>query len=170
MSTNNKLQDNNLLEIVRQTAFNVQATNEQMGIIVSEIKGIKAKQNDQDVKLENIEGRMQHYEDTVTITSSQKGKIKAAFHKRVDELLGIKRMPDNKKMVVDECKRDYKHYWNRMLRWAYSDAKREAGLGSPIEDTQKIFVPGIFDYANNWFPNGGVPAFKAYWDKMDSIS
>lgn len=119
MSTNNKLQDNNLLEIVRQTAFNVQATNEQMGIIVSEIKGIKAKQNDQDVKLENIEGRMQHYEDTVTITSSQKGKIKAAFHKRVDELLGIKRMPDNKKMVVDECKRDYKHYWNRMLRWAY---------------------------------------------------
>lgn len=78
-----------LMDVVKQTAFNVASISEQMGILSTEVKSIKIEQRRLAEGLAAANDRMQNYEDRIRLTRPQAQNIRSTIHKRAADLLGI---------------------------------------------------------------------------------
>lgn len=158
-------ENNDLMDVVRQTAFNVSGISEQMGVVVSKINAMDVKQRQMEERLasglEQVNTRMQSYEDRIRLTRPQARNVQASIHARVKELLNI-RYEDG--VVAEECLYADKYYRPGFLSRLYADARRDSRLGTPYSETYQKDLEEVLDYINRWLPPRGIEGYKRYLD------
>lgn len=148
-----------LMDVVKQTAFNVAGISEQMGILTTEIKTIKLEQRRQAEGLAAVNDRMQNYEDRIRVSRSEAQNIRRSIHERVCELLGIHYLDG---VVANDCLYADKYYRGRFISRCYVDARNESRLGTPYYETYSRDYQEVLDYIARWVPPTGVEGYKAY--------
>lgn len=157
---------NELMEIVKQTAFNVAGISEQMGILATSVKEMKREivevKQDLSAFKEQTDNRMQSYEDRMRVSRTQAQNIRNSIHARTAELLEI----TYKNGVISSPKGLYndKYYRSGFISRTYVDARRQSRLGTPYSETLVRDYPEVLDYINQWIPPTGVDGYKAYLD------
>ena len=154
--SNEVQQSNDLLEVVKQSAFNISAIGQQLGLIVPIVQKL-------DTKVNEIEGRMHHYEDSLRITRSQGKQIKRAVIARVSELLGIVFEGGR---VADESIEVDRRYRGGFISRCYVDAKRNGVMAECYWETPRGDYEKCMEYIEAWYPEvkGGVEGYKEYLD------
>ena len=161
------MSDNNeLMDIVKQTAFNIASVSEQMGILSSNVKDLKRdvigiKQDIDDYKTKT-DLRMQSYEDSVRVSRTQAQNIRNSIHARAAELLGIV----YKDGVITDKVGLYndKYYRSGFISRCYVDARKQSRLGTPYTETLKRDYEEVLKFINEWDPPTGKEGYKAYLD------
>ena len=153
---------NELMQVVKQSAFNIQSVGEQMGIITSEVKSLKVQQLRMSEQMGALADRMQGYEDRIRVSRSEAQTIKRAIHARVIELLGIEFVDG---CVADWCISDDKKYRGGFISRCYHDAREYSRLGTPYYETYHKDYLEVLEYINTWVPMRGVTGYKEYLDK-----
>lgn len=148
-----------LMDVVKQTAFNVAGISEQMGILTTEIKNIKLEQRRQAEGPAAVNDRMQNYEDRIRVSRSEAQNIRRSIHGRVCDLLNIHYING---VVASECIYDDKFYRGRFISRCYVDARKESRLGTPYYETYCRDYQEVLDYIARWVPPTGVEGYKAY--------
>jgi hypothetical protein len=157
----------NITEIVNQTAMNLSSVSKQMGLVVSQVQALTTHQNEQDIRMDQIEANMQKYEDRIRLTREQSRTIRNAIHKRASEVLGIER--DESGRVKDECIVTDVKYFGKFVSRIYRDARCNSKLGTPYTETyQKDYIETL-DYIHDWAPVEGVSGLKDYFDKRAAV-
>lgn len=151
-----------LNEIVQQTAFNVQAMTESLGLITSKMKDHENRIISIEQRTEANEMRMQNFEDNERISRSQAMRMKEAIKQRVADLLGIKW----EKGVIIEGLHNYKHYFAGFIRKAWSDAKHDSRCEQAYTDTRKRDYDEVMKYIREWEPTAGVEGHMEYLDQL----
>lgn len=162
--------DDDFNKIMAQTMLNINAVSEQMGIVVTQVKAIRADQMETNNRLTDLENRFNHHEETDRVTRDQARRIRAAIHARVNYVLGIEFQGG---LVKKECLSIDKKYRGAFLGRCYSDARKYSSLGSPYSETCQKDYKAVIDYVENWEPeceyNGktGTRAYIAYLDDRE---
>lgn len=151
-----------LNEIVQQTAFNVQAMTESLGLITSKMKDHENRIVSIEQRTEANEMRMQNFEDNERISRSQAMRMKEAIKQRVAALLGIRW----EKKVVVEGMYNYKHYYAGFIKRAWSDAKHDSRCEQAYTDTPKRDYDETMKYIREWEPAAGVEGHMEYLDQL----
>lgn len=152
---------NELMDVVKQTAFNVAGISEQMGILNSRVLNIEKEQRRLSEQQGSINNRMQKYEDRIRLDRPQAQNLKQAIHARVKNLLGIRY---ENGIVATECLRDDKYYRPGFISRCYADARKDSRLGTPYYETYQRDYEEVLEFINNWLPPVGVEAYKVYLD------
>lgn len=87
------------------------------------------------------------------ITTSQNENIQRAARRRVYEILGVKET-------------DHSCYYRVFISRLYSEAKKNAGLGSSISRTRKGDYESVMNFIESWIPSCGISELKSYVDRM----
>lgn len=148
-----------LMQVVKQTAFNVAGISEQMGILSTEVQNLKLEVRKQAESIAAVNDRMQNYEDRIRLTRPQAQNVKSSIHTRVKNLLGI-RYEDG--VVADDCLYDDKYFRPGFISRLYADARKESKLGTPYSETYQRDYEEVLDYIAGWVPPTGVLGYKAY--------
>ena len=148
-----------LMEIVKQTAFNIAGISEQMGILATEVKNIKLEQRKQAERIAAVNDRMQNYEDRIRVGRPEAQNIRRAIHARVCDLLDIKY--ENGVVASDSLYAD-KYYRSRFISRCYVDARKDSRLGTPYYETYCRDYEEVLDYISRWEPPTGTEGYKAY--------
>lgn len=151
-----------VMAVVRQSAFNIQTVGEQMGIISTELKNLKIEQLRTGEKIEAITDRMQNYEDRLRVNRACAQTIRRAIHARASELLGIEY--ENGR-VADRCINTDARYRGKFISRCYYDAREHSKLGTPYYETYQRDYREVLDYIGTWVPQEGVTGYKEYLDK-----
>lgn len=153
---------NELMQVVKQSAFNIQSVGEQMGIVATEVKSLKVQQLRMSEQMDNLSDRMQGYEDRIRVSRSQAQTLRRAIHQRVIELLGIEYVEG---CVADWCIADDKKYRGGFISRLYHDAREYSRLGTPYYETYNKDYLEVLEYINKWVPMRGITGYKEYLDK-----
>ena len=129
-------ENNDVMEMLRITAFNSKQLSEQMGLVVSKI-------SDMDTRVAGIEDRMQKYEDRVRVSRSQSQAIRTTIHKRVDEILHIEHEGGTVKDV--SIGKDLR-YKGGFISRCYKDARDKSRLGTPYYETLTRDFDEVMEY------------------------
>ena len=159
--------EKNLMSILNQTAMNISAISEQMGVVAGQIKKIRADQVDHANRITDLENRMTHHEETERVTRDQARRIRGAIHARVNHVLGIEL---NGGLVKKECMGVDKRYRGAFYGRCYSDARKYSVLGTPYSETCQKDYQAVIDYIENWEPEceyEGMIGSKAYIAYLD---
>ena len=148
-----------LMEINTNIAGNVNAVSAQLGMVVQKVDGLG-------LKIENIENRMQTYEDSIRVSRTQADTIRRAIHARACEILDIKYKDG---VVVDESLRADTLYRPGFISKIYSDARKYSVLGTPYYETARKDYGEVLDYINGWLPMHGITGYKEYLDQRRRI-
>lgn len=170
----NELENNNasLSNIVQQTALNVQAMAQQMGLLVAGFNDLKSHMNVTDQKLEQMDTRMTGWEERERISVSEANRLRKAIHARCFYLLGIEHSNGH---VTEDSAADYKRYFGRFCNRCYTDARNKSRLGTPYYDTRKEDYEEVMKYIQDWEPEvsyaglTGAAAYKLYLNYLQSI-
>ena len=153
---------NELMEVVKQTAFNVAGISEQMGILTNSVRELKLEQTKQAKNIEAINNRMQNYEDSVRVTRSQAQNIRNSVHARAAQLLNI-HYKDG--IITDETGLyNDKYYRSGFISRLYVDARKQSRLGTPYSETLRRDYEECLKYISEWNPPTGTDGYKAYLD------
>lgn len=98
-------------------------------------------------EMETNTKRLDQLELNEEITSKQEDMISTIAKRRVFEIIGD-----------DDL--DYQKYFRSFISKLYTNARKEAGLGSKINRTRKGDYQRVIDYIEAWTPKGGCAAFK----------
>lgn len=150
------------MQVVRQSAFNIQSVSDQMGIVATEVKGLKTQQLRISEQMNELSDRMQGYEDRIRVSRAEAQTIRRAIHARVVDLLGIE-FQDG--CVADWCIADDKKYRGGFISRCYHDAREYSHLGTPYYETYRKDYIDVLEYINTWVPMRGVTGYKEYLDK-----
>lgn len=153
---------NELMSVVKQSAFNIQAVSDQMGIITNEVKGLKVEQLRMAERVDTIANRMQRYEDEKRVTRPQADTIKRAIHSRAIDLLGIEFTNGR---VADWCIGTDKKYRGKFISRCYVDTRAFSKLGTPYYETLRKDYEEVLEFIGTWVPLQGVTGYKEYLDK-----
>ena len=136
--------DNEIMEITKQTAFNLQAVSEQMGMITSTVKqqGLTIREHTNDIRnlrydFEKSEEKRRQNE---YCEPAEQQKIYEAVHNR----------------VTDICK-EYGcyDYYGAFCKKAWFDGKKHSYvLGKAGVYTKKMYVKDVINYYGTWIPEG----------------
>ena len=157
----------NTLEILQQTALNISAISEQMGVVAGQIKQIKEGQIDHENRITDLENWKVYHDETDRVSKDQARRIKGAIHARVNYLLGIEL---NGGLVKKECMSVDKRYRGSFISRCYSDARKYSSLGSSYTETCVKDYPSVMSYIESWEPEceyegkTGTRAYIAYLD------
>lgn len=152
---------NQTQENINANALAVRETTKNINIMVNGIMDIKTSVKEMSQNVENLSKdvkdtngrvdtitiRLNELENNEEIKTSQKNKIITAAHKRVYELLGDDKM-------------DHVKYFRIFVQRLYGAARRSAGLGSPLESTQKKDFERVLEYIQTWSPAVGCDQLK----------
>lgn len=152
---------NALMQVVKQTAFNVANISEQMGILSTEVKSLKTEMRRQAEKINAMDDRMQNYEDRVRLTRPQAQNVKFSIHERVKALLNIRY---ENGVVAGVSLYDDKYYRPGFISRLYADARHESRLGTPYSETYQRDYEEVLSYISRWQPPTGVDGYKSYLD------
>lgn len=151
-----------LNEIVQQTAFNVQAMTESLGLITSKMKDHENRIVSIEQRTEANEMRMQNFEDNERISFDQGKRMKSAVYQRCAELLGIKW----ENGVVVEGIYNKKHYLGGFIRRLWCDAKNHSYCAHSYTETRKRDYDETMKYIREWEPAAGVDGYMEYLDQL----
>ena len=149
--------NDDLLNIVRTTAMNVNSISEQMGLINTAV-------NEHTRRIVALESRLDGHERTETINRAQGRQMKRAVLSRVRELLEIK-LESGK--VADESIETDVLYTSGFRNRLYFDAKTHSKMGETYPETLRVDFDEVMQYISSWYPEGvpgGVDGYKRYLD------
>lgn len=153
---------NEVMAVVKQSAFNIQTVSEQMGIIANEVKNMKVEQLRISEKVNTMADRMQNYEDRLRVNRAGAQNIRRSIHMRAAELLGIEFIDGH---VADWCVDTDKKYRGKFIQRLYSDAREQSKLGTPYYETYQRDYAEVLEFISTWVPTSGVTGYKEYLDK-----
>lgn len=143
-NTNGNFDMQQLVNVAGQTAMNVNNMSKQLGIIVSTVDTIKTDVGALTIRMDNLELNEE-------ITTEQSERIRELAEKRIVEILGNDPLERQK-------------YFKIFIGKLYSDAKKNAGLGSKIDRTKKREYQRVIDYIEAWIPSCGCAALRTKAD------
>ena len=162
-------------KILGQVALSQKVSGEQMGIVISELKEMKAENREREVKINErfseIENRMGSYENNVTIDYWQVQRIKdakdEAVNRNLKELLDLK-YDSNGNLTPESYKRrkKYRRFYPQFDR----DCRKKTHMRRPISETLARDYREVIEYAQTWEPEfkykgyTGALALKLYID------
>lgn len=150
---------NDLMEVVKQTAFNLSAVSEQMGIIASEIKSLKVSVMEQEAKVSDVANDLAQYKESQRqkewIEPSDAQEYEDAISDRVAELL----------KPVDRF-----DLFGKFKMKCWCDAKKHSYMrGHSGIYTKKMFHQDVIDYIRSWQPYSyGVYGYIEHLDELAS--
>lgn len=152
-----------LMDVVKQTAFNVAGISEQMGILTNSVRELKLEQAKQARSIEAMDNRMQNYEDRIRCERSMAQNLRNSIHKRVQELLGI----EYKDGIITDAEGllNDKYYRPGFISRLYADARKDSKLGTPYYETYQRDYEEVLGFIGRWVPPTGVDGYKRYLDK-----
>lgn len=159
--------EKNLMSILNQTALNISSISDQMGVVVGQVKSMKATQVDHGNRITDLENWKQHKEDHERVDRNQARRIRSAIHSRVDFLLG---MEFSGGLVTKECMDVDKKYRGAFFSRCYVDARKYSDLGNPYYETYTKDYDAVINYIENWVPEveyAGKTGTKAYISYLD---
>lgn len=155
-SENNSLED--MKSILGQAANLAKSNSETTAVILAELSnqhkiigGISTKIVDMGDAISSIVDRINNLEQSEEITTNQNENITTAVKRRLFEILG-----------GDEY--DVHKYYRIFAQRLYSNARKNAGLGSKVARTRKRDYQRVLDYVEAWEPKYGCAALKAEAD------
>lgn len=141
-----------LLQITQNTAMNVSAHSEQMGLLTRNVTS-----NTQ--RIVALEDWKEHEENTKTVTRQQRRRISKACKDRVGFLLHIRYDSDGK--IMPESRFIQERYYQSFISKLYSDARKQSKLGVSTDETLRIDFDDVIEYIDAWTPEGyGVDGWK----------
>ena len=143
-----------LMEINLQTAGNVNALSQQLGIISGKVDNLG-------LEVADVKDRMKTYEDAIRVSRPQADSIKRAIHARACSVLSI-RYQDG--IATPDSIWNDTLYRPGFISKIYSDARKFSMLGTPYYETAKKDYGAVLDYINGWLPQVGVEGYKNYLD------
>lgn len=143
-----------LMEVNMQTAGNVNALSQQLGIISNKVDSLGTE-------VASVKDRMQTYEDAIRVSRPQADSIRRAIHSRACDVLDIKYKDG---VVTDDSIRSDTVYKPGFISKIYSDARKFSLLGTPYYETARKDYGAVLDYINGWLPQVGVEGYKSYLD------
>ena len=148
--------NDDLMQIVRLTATNVNGISEQMGLVLRKI-------NDNSNRIAFIEDELVGIKQTTVIDRSQRRRIRKAVISRVNKVLKIKF--EGGKVARESVATDVL-YRGAFISRLYSDAKNHSKMGDSYYDTLKVDFDEVMEYIESWYPevDGGADAYKHYID------
>ena len=151
-----------LMNVVKQTAFNVETISDQMGIITSEVKNLKLEQIRLADGLDKVNSRMQKYEDNVRVTRHQAQNLRNTIHAKAATLLEI----EYKDGIITTERGLYndKYYRSGFISRLYVDARKQSRLGTPYTETLQRDYEECLKFIADWNPPTGVEGYKRYLD------
>lgn len=156
---------NEIVESLRLAAITSRNNSEQLGLLAkrqdvlqSEIDELKANMRNDKQDLEN---RMQNYEDRITVTRSMAQNIRNSIHSRVRDLLHIEYVDG---VVTQECLYADKYYRPGFISRCYVDSRKESKLGTPYSETYQRDYEEVLNFINSWVPPRGTEGYKNYLD------
>lgn len=151
-----------LMNVVKQTAFNVATISDQMGIITSEVKNLKLEQIRLADGLDKVNSRMQKYEDNVRVTRHQAQNLRNTIHAKAATLLEI----EYKDGIITTERGLYndKYYRSGFISRLYVDARKQSRLGTPYTETLQRDYEECLKFIADWNPPTGVEGYKRYLD------
>lgn len=151
-----------LMDVVKQTAFNVATISDQMGIITSEVKNLKIEQIRLADGLDKVNSRMQRYEDNVRVTRHQAQNLRNSIHAKAATLLEI----EYKNGIITNERGLYndKYYRSGFISRLYVDARKQSHLGTPYTETLQRDYEECLKFIADWNPPTGVEGYKHYLD------
>jgi len=129
-----------LMNIVGQSAMNLNNMGKQLGIVANAVNDIRSD-------VEGLSGRMDILEQKEEITTEQAATINRAVRKRVGDILG-----NNEDDLAK-----YRRIFSASL---YGDARKYAGLGNTYPVTKKENIQRVIDYIEAWIPSCGCTELK----------
>ena len=159
--------NDDLKQIVAQTAMNISAISEQMGVIAGQVKNLRAIQIEHGNRITDLENWKQHHEEHERVDRNQARRIKSAVHARVDYILG---MEFTGGLVAKECMAIDRRYRGAFFSRCYVDARKYSDLGTPYYETYAKDVEAVIHYIENWEPEveyAGKTGTKAYIAYLD---
>ena len=149
-------EDNDLMQVVRLTAMNVNSISEQMGLALKKI-------DDHSNRISHLEDRLTRHEQTETINRAECRRIRKAVMNRVNNVLKIEF--DGGK-VADKCIETDVLYRGGFISRCYTDAKNHSKMGESYSETLKVDFNEVIEYIESWHPEveGGVDGYKRYLD------
>lgn len=162
---NDEIRNNDLdkvIELSKQTAFNVQDMNKQMGIIAAEIRDVKTAYRQVVTDVKNVNDDLQQYktyaEESKYIPPSKQEEMEQAVKGRVAELLNALNLSES----------DFKKYFGKFTSRCWCDTKKtrlifgRKGVYTP----QRNFDAAI-KYINAWEPvKHGTVGYIDYLDRI----
>ncbi len=155
-----------IADVVKHTAFNIQTVSEQMGLLQTEMKGVKLEQMRQAEQIGTISDRMEMYEQRLNVDRNEANNIRSSIHRRVVDLLGL-RYEDG--VIVPECREDDVRYRGKFIQRCYVDARKDSYLGTPYYATYRKDYQEVLDYIGRWVPSLGVQGYKDYLDQRAKL-
>lgn len=158
--------DNDLMQVVRLTAMNVNGLSEQMGIAIQSIKTLQSDVRNVNKKVIDMDGRLEHLEDDQFVDLIKADNIRLSAQRKVAELLDIEF--EERGGVTEESMYDYRKYFGKFVARLHVDA-RHAGLEGPrIYATPRKNYRALLDFIDTWTPARGVKGLKSYYDKLEA--
>ena len=140
-----------LAEVGRQ----VSALRAQLSPLTAQYTAILTRQQE-------MEDRMEHYEDTQRLTRSQCSSVQRAIYRRCAELLGIEH--DDFGRVSRNCLERDIAYRGGFIQALYRDCKRDGCMAQPYSETYRKDYQTVMQYIAEWVPSEGVTGLKSYID------
>ena len=131
---------NQLAESTKAIYIKLAENDEKLNLVTTAISSIQDKMNHQSNRLDQLELNEE-------IKSEQEIIIRNTAKKRVFEIIG-----DN---ILD-----YQKYFKTFISKLYTDARKEAGLGSRIATTRKGDYQRVINYIEAWVPKKGCSGLK----------
>lgn len=115
-----------------------------------------------DKKVDNVEKRMDEFENHSEITTQQANTIRRAVHKQVGKLL---RLPENKMDWTENDKLTAARYSQLFHSRCYTEVTKFGHLGQPYAATiSQNFISAINDI-EAWTPSNGIEGLKMEADE-----
>lgn len=157
--TNNEVFDfNKIMGIIGQTAQLIQRNAESTSVMMERLErtenllgGISTRVNTFGDSLTIVEDKVGVLELSEEITTFQNENITTAVKRRIYEIIGDKPL-------------DMEKYSKIFYLRLYSDARKNANMGSKVSRTRKRDYQRVLDYVEAWTPIGGCAALKSRAD------
>lgn len=148
--------DNDLMEMMRLTAMNVNGISEQMGLMLKKV-------NAHDGRIADLESRMDKHERTETINRAECRRIRKAVMSRVNTVLEMEFEGGH---VADNSIKTDLLYRGGFISRCYTDAKNHSKMGESYSETLKVDFDEVLGYIEAWTPEveGGTDGYKHYLD------
>lgn len=150
------MENNEIIESLKLSAFNIQNISEQMGVVNSKLKDLEDAREDHEMRIKYIE-------DNERISRSQAKTIHDRVIATVNEILGI--AYEGGKVSDKTVSSDIKYRGGFIAR-CYVDAKNAGVMEQSYHDTPKCLYRKCLEYIEAWTPqvDGGTEAYKRYLD------
>lgn len=133
---------------------------------------LSKKNTQQDLRMDAIEDRMQHYEDEQVLSDEQIKNMESAKNRRIAELLeqALNLQKDDAGYYTPESSKLFDRYFGPFAKRLWVDARKHSYCGHQWKRTKKRNFIAVMEFINGWVPYGkSVSGYIQWLDEKGKV-